>query len=124
MQFYRKMPIIRACRWLNVMISSAVIKFCEAVKQAGGRALLVGGWVRDFARGVDNVDYDIEVYGLEAPVLRSLIEAHGKVDAVGEAFTVYKVRLSDRERRRSFVVYVSLPRSKSKTGRGHRGFVI
>ncbi|HEU0177236.1 MAG TPA: HD domain-containing protein [Blastocatellia bacterium] len=106
------------------MISSAVIKLCEAVKQAGGRALLVGGWVRDFARGVDSVDYDIEVYGLEAPALRSLIEAHGKVDAVGEAFTVYKVRLRDRELRKSFVVDVSLPRRESKTGRGHRGFVI
>jgi tRNA nucleotidyltransferase (CCA-adding enzyme) len=106
------------------MISKAVIKLCEAVKQAGGRALLVGGWVRDFARGVENVDYDIEVYGLEAPILRSLIEAHGKVDAVGEAFTVYKVRLRDREMRKSFVVDVSLPRRESKTGRGHRGFVI
>ncbi|HEY7183734.1 MAG TPA: HD domain-containing protein [Blastocatellia bacterium] len=106
------------------MISSAVIKLCEAVSQSGGRALLAGGWVRDFARGVDSVDYDIEVYGLEAPVLRSLIEAHGKVDAVGEAFTVYKVRLRDRERRKSFVVDVSLPRRESKTGRGHRGFVI
>jgi tRNA nucleotidyltransferase (CCA-adding enzyme) len=108
----------------SVMISSAVIKLCEAVKQAGGRALLAGGWVRDFARGVDSVDYDIEVYGLEAPILRSLIEAHGKVDAVGEAFTVYKVRLRDRERRKSFVADVSLPRRESKTGRGHRGFVI
>ncbi|HEY6404204.1 MAG TPA: HD domain-containing protein [Blastocatellia bacterium] len=106
------------------MISSAVIKLCEEVKQSGGRALLVGGWVRDFARGVDSVDYDIEVYGLEAPALRSLIESHGKVDAVGEAFTVYKVRLRDRERRKSFVVDVSLPRRESKAGRGHRGFVI
>src|SRR5687767_2183574 len=106
------------------MISSAVIKLCEAVKQSGGRALLVGGWVRDFARGVANVDYDIEVYGLEAPALRSLIEAHGKVDAVGEAFTVYKLRLRDQERRKNFVVDVSLPRRESKTGRGHRGFVI
>ncbi|MBO0858299.1 MAG: CCA tRNA nucleotidyltransferase [Chloracidobacterium sp.] len=106
------------------MISSALIKLCEAVRHAGGRALLAGGWVRDFARGVENVDYDIEVYGLEAPALRSLIEAHGKVDAVGEAFTVYKVRLRDPERRKSFVVDVSIPRRESKTGRGHRGFVI
>jgi len=109
------------------MISSAVIKLCEAVKQKGGRALLVGGWVRDFVREpgvVNSVDYDIEVYGLEAQVLRSLMDAHGKVDAVGEAFTVYKVRLRDRELRKSFVVDVSLPRRESKTGRGHRGFVI
>ncbi|HKQ73340.1 MAG TPA: HD domain-containing protein [Blastocatellia bacterium] len=109
------------------MISSAVIKLCEAVKQKGGRALLVGGWVRDFVRMpkvASSVDYDIEVYGLEAPILRSLLDAHGKVDAAGVAFTVYKVRLRDRELRKSFVVDVSLPRRESKIGRGHRGFVI
>ncbi|MGH9766836.1 MAG: CCA tRNA nucleotidyltransferase [Blastocatellia bacterium] len=109
------------------MISRSVIQLCRSAREAGGRALLVGGWVRDFVRGpeaVNSVDYDIEVYGLEAPGLRSLIEAHGKVDAVGEAFTVYKVRMRDDERRKSFVVDVSLPRRESKTGRGHRGFVI
>lgn len=106
------------------MVLSAVFKFCEAVERTGGRALLVGGWVRDFIRGVENVDYDIEVYGLEATALRALLDAQGKVDAVGEAFTVYKVRLRDRELRKSFVVDVSLPRRESKTGRGHRGFVV
>ncbi|MGE0132119.1 MAG: CCA tRNA nucleotidyltransferase [Blastocatellales bacterium] len=106
------------------MISRSVIKLCEAVKDAGGRALLVGGWVRDFARGVENIDYDIEVYGLEATSLRALLDAQGKVDAVGEAFTVYKVRLRNHELRRNFVVDVSLPRRESKTGRGHRGFVV
>jgi tRNA nucleotidyltransferase (CCA-adding enzyme) len=115
------------------MISRPVIQLCRSAQEAGGRALLVGGWVRDFARGpggvagkapVASVDYDIEIYGLEPAALRSLIEAHGKVDAVGEAFTVYKVRLRDPERRTSFVVDVSLPRRESKTGRGHRGFVV
>jgi tRNA nucleotidyltransferase (CCA-adding enzyme) len=110
------------------MISQAIIQLCQAVRQAGGRALLVGGWVRDFARGPDrlnaSVDYDIEVYGVEAAALRALLERQGKVDAVGEAFTVYKVRVRDHEQRRSFVVDVSLPRRESKTGRGHRGFVV
>lgn len=106
------------------MISQAVIQLCQTVERAAGRALLVGGWVRDFARGVENVDYDIEVYGLEAAALRELLDAQGKVDVVGEAFTVYKVRLRDRQQRRSFVIDVSLPRRESKTGRGHRGFVV
>src|SRR5262245_36348923 len=106
------------------MISEAVVQLCQAVRQAGGRALLVGGWVRDFARGVENIDYDVEVYGVEATQLRALLDGQGKVDAVGEAFTVYKVRLRDQEQRKSFVVDVSLPRRESKTGRGHRGFVI
>jgi tRNA nucleotidyltransferase (CCA-adding enzyme) len=109
------------------MISGAVIQLCQAVRQAGGRALLVGGWVRDFARAeggeAAKVDYDIEVYGLEAAALRALLDRLGKVDAVGEAFTVYKVRLRE-ESRKSFVVDVSLPRRESKTGRGHRGFVV
>ncbi len=108
------------------MIAKPVIELCQAVKEAGGRALLVGGWVRDFARGVECaeaiVDYDIEVYGVEAATLRMLLDKQGKVDAVGEAFTVYKVRL--REGRKSFVVDVSLPRRESKIGRGHKGFVV
>nr|MDQ3013461.1 hypothetical protein [Acidobacteriota bacterium] len=86
------------------MITSSVIKLCRAVQQAGGRALLVGGWVRDFARGVESVDYDVEVYGIEAATLHELLDRHGKVDAVGEAFTVYKVRLRDAGK--SFVVDV------------------
>lgn len=105
------------------MISGAVIQLCQAVQLAGGRALLVGGWVRDFSLGRETVDYDVEVYGIEAPALRALLDRLGKVDAVGEAFTVYKVRLRE-EGRKSFVVDVSLPRRESKTGRGHRGFVV
>ncbi|MEP7341013.1 MAG: polynucleotide adenylyltransferase [Acidobacteriota bacterium] len=104
------------------MITSSVIKLCQAVQQAGGRALLVGGWVRDFVLGRETVDYDIEVYGVEGAALRALLDRQGKVDAVGEAFTVYKVRLRDAGK--SFVVDVSLPRRESKTGRGHRGFVV
>lgn len=104
------------------MIAKPVIELCQAVKTAGGRALLVGGWVRDLARNVESVDYDIEVYGVEAAALRALLDQSGRVDAVGEAFTVYKVRL--REGRKSFVVDVSLPRRESKVGRGHKGFVV
>ena len=104
------------------MVSQTVIKLCQEVRQAGGRALLVGGWVRDFVRGFETVDYDIEVYGIEAGKLRGLLDQYGRVDAVGEAFTVYKVRLRDGDKR--FVVDVSLPRRESKTSRGHRGFVV
>jgi tRNA nucleotidyltransferase (CCA-adding enzyme) len=106
----------------QLMISPAVIKLCEAVRQAGGRALLVGGWVRDFIRGYETSDYDIEVYGIEPAKLRDLLDRQGRVDAVGEAFTVYKVRVRDNGKR--FVVDVSLPRRESKTGPGHRGFLV
>jgi tRNA nucleotidyltransferase (CCA-adding enzyme) len=104
------------------MIFKPIIKLAQAVREAGGRALLVGGWVRDFIRGEPNLDYDVEVYGLEAAALRTLLDSFGRVDAVGEAFTVYKLRL--RGEGGSLVVDVSMPRRESKIGRGHRGFVV
>ncbi len=104
------------------MISDSVIRLCRKVQGAGGRALLVGGWVRDYVRGFETVDYDIEVYGIEAADLRRLLGEFGQVNAVGEAFTVYKVRLRDDGGGR--VIDVSLPRRESKVGRGHRGFIV
>ncbi|HJR07420.1 MAG TPA: HD domain-containing protein [Pyrinomonadaceae bacterium] len=86
-----------------------------AVKEAGGRALLVGGCVRDALMGREPKDWDVEVYGVEPARLRSLLERFGRVDAVGEAFTVYKL---------GHDLDVSLPRRERKAGRGHRGFVI
>src|SRR5438477_90402 len=43
-----------------------------AVKTAGGRALVVGGWVRDRLMGRDTKDIDIEVYGVASDRLRAL----------------------------------------------------
>lgn len=100
-------------------IDPLVLNLCQAIRGAGGRAFLVGGWVRDYLRRVANVDYDLEVYALEPSRLRALLDAHGSVNAVGEAFTVYKVKLAD-----ALTIDVSLPRRESKVGRGHRGFEI
>ncbi len=83
-----------------------------AVRHAGGRALIVGGWVRDRLIGRDAKDIDLEVYGLDATGLRHLLESLGRVETVGESFQVYK----------SGDIDVSLPRRESKAGRGHRGF--
>src|SRR5205823_5008983 len=83
-----------------------------AVRSAGGRALIVGGWVRDRLMGRDTKDIDIEVYGVASDRLRSQLESFGRVETVGESFQVYKVAGID----------VSLPRRESKAGRGHRGF--
>lgn len=90
------------------------IALAGAVKSAGGRALVVGGWVRDQLLERDSKDLDIEVFGLDAATLRTIVERFGRVDAVGESFTVFKIGDLD----------VSLPRRESKTGRGHRGFTV
>lgn len=84
----------------------------RAVQGAGGRALIVGGWVRDRLLGHPSKDLDIEVFGVPAEALRTLLESFGSVEAVGESFRVYKVAGID----------VALPRRESKSGRGHRGF--
>jgi tRNA nucleotidyltransferase (CCA-adding enzyme) len=85
-----------------------------SVHEAGGRALIVGGWVRDRLMGRDSKDVDLEVFGLPSERVRSLLEAFGRVEAVGESFQVYKTGDVD----------VSLPRRESKSGRGHRGFEV
>jgi len=85
-----------------------------AVRDAGGRALIVGGWVRDRLLNRDSKDIDIEVFGVAADRLRAVLEAIGRVETVGESFQVYKMGDID----------VSLPRRESKSGRGHRGFTV
>src|SRR5438034_8324153 len=86
----------------------------RAVRDAGGRGLIVGGWVRDRLRGRESTNMDLEVFGVAPDRLRELLESFGRVEAVGESFQVYK--LGDLD--------VSLPRRDSKAGRGHRGFVV
>ena len=85
-----------------------------AIREAGGRALIVGGWVRDRLMGRDAPDIDIEVFRLPSERLREVLESFGRVEAVGESFQVYKVGGID----------VSLPRRDSKAGRGHKGFIV
>ena len=70
--------------------------------------------MRDRLLGETSKDVDIEVFGLPADRLRALLEALGRVEAVGESFQVYKVGDID----------VSLPRRESKAGRGHKGFAV
>ena len=90
------------------------LDIARAVRDAGGRALVVGGWARDRLLGRESKDIDIEVFGVDAAALRPLLERFGRVDTVGESFTVYKIAGLD----------VSLPRRESKTGRGHKGFTV
>jgi tRNA nucleotidyltransferase (CCA-adding enzyme) len=96
-------------------IPEKIIKFAEMVKANGGRAMLVGGCVRDELMNAEPKDFDVEVYGIEPEKLRAILENFGKVDAVGEAFTVYKIGQD---------LDVSLPRREKKVSRGHKGFVV
>ena len=96
-------------------IPDKVLRLAREVDALHGRALLVGGCVRDPLMDRTPKDWDVEVYGVEPARLRSLLEQFGRVDAVGEAYTVYKLG-NDLD--------VSLPRRERKSGHGHRAFVI
>jgi tRNA nucleotidyltransferase (CCA-adding enzyme) len=109
---------------MKVPVTPEILQLCERVREAGGRALLVGGWVRDALLGRPSKDHDIEVYNLDADRLHSLLQDIGRVDTVGESFTVYKVTVKQPETGARAEIDVSIPRRESKTGRGHRGFTI
>ena len=96
------------------MIEPRTIEICRAVGAAGGRALVVGGYVRDRLRGEDPKDVDVEVFGLPLDELREVLARFGRPVEVGRAFGVLRVRGLD--------VDFSLPRRDSKVGAGHRGF--
>jgi tRNA nucleotidyltransferase (CCA-adding enzyme) len=96
-------------------VPEKILRLARAVRDAGGRALMVGGCVRDRLMGREAKDWDVEVYGIEPARLRELLDRLGRVNVVGEAFTVYKL---------GHDLDVSLPRRERKTGRGHRAFFI
>ncbi len=86
----------------------------EAVAREGGRALLVGGYVRDRLLGVEAKELDIEVFGLSFEDLERLLSTLGEVIHVGKAFGVFRVKGLD--------IDFSLPRRDSKVRPGHTGF--
>ena len=92
-----------------------VSSLARAINEAGGRALLVGGCVRDQLMGAQAKDWDLEVYHLDAARLREILDQFGSVNVVGESFTVYKL---------GHDLDVSIPRRERKSGRGHKAFVI
>jgi tRNA nucleotidyltransferase (CCA-adding enzyme) len=100
---------------LNVNIPQQILDLAKAIREQAGRALLVGGCVRDELMGKQPKDWDVEVYGIDPAQLRSLLDQFGEVNVVGEAFTVYKLGSH---------LDISIPRRERKSGRGHRAFVI
>ena len=106
---------MEGCFILLKNLPTKILKLAEKIQEADGRALLVGGCARDELMQIEPKDFDLEIYGVEPKTLRKVLENFGQVNAVGEAFTVYKLG-NDLD--------VALPRREKKTGRGHKGFVI
>ena len=106
---------------MRLDLPRGLARLLAALREAGGRPLLVGGAVRDALLSVPFEDWDVEVFGLPPERLEPVLAAAGRVDAVGQAFRVYK--LSGVEGVRG-ALDVSLPRQDSKVGPGHRGIAV
>lgn len=93
---------------------SAVAEIARSVREAGGRALLVGGCVRDALLGRKPGDFDVECFGLDGERLMRVLGRKFELDLVGESFGVVKLKHLD--------IDVALPRRETKLGLGHRAF--
>ncbi len=103
----------RLCGFSDQM-NDAVRTVAEVVRRAGGRALLVGGCVRDELLGGDPKDFDIECFGIAADDLRSALAERFELDLVGASFGIIKLSHLD--------IDVAMPRRETKLGLGHRAF--
>ncbi len=90
-------------------IPAHVFKTCRKVADAGGRAYLVGGAVRDELLGREPKDLDLVVTGLTPGQLQSVLQGR---PFVGKGFPV--IAVNDVE--------VALARTERKTGDGHDDF--
>lgn len=95
------------------------VKIAEDAKTAGGRALIVGGFVRDYFFGKISKDIDLEVYGLPLEKLRAVAGQGRKTNEVGKVFGVIKVIVGN-----GLDIDIAPPRRDSKVGEGHRGFSV
>jgi tRNA nucleotidyltransferase (CCA-adding enzyme) len=106
---------------MKLDLPPGLVRLLADLRAAGGRPFVVGGAVRDKLLDLPVKDLDVEVFGLPASRLEALLAAHGRVDAVGQAFRVYK--LSGVEGADG-ALDVALPRRDSKVGPGHRGIAV
>ena len=95
---------------------ACVREVAQCVRDRGGRALLVGGCVRDALRGVPAHDFDVEIYGIAPDALLSLLSSRWTLNQVGASFGVVKLSHHD--------IDIALPRRENLIGRGHRDFAI
>ena len=80
------------------------------------RIYLVGGFVRDLFLGCisgESADLDIELYDVSPQKFDEIMQSFG-AQGVGKSYFVYKYKNFD----------ISLPRTESKTGIGHKGFSV
>jgi len=107
-----------AGEWFEPDLPGRLLKIANDIREAGGRAYLVGGWVRDALLGKSCRDYDVEVYDMAQDALVPILSKYGRTNLVGKAFGVIHLAM------KGLSLDFSFPRTESKVGYGHRGFVV
>ena len=105
-------------QWFELDLPGRLLKIAGDIREAGGRAFLVGGWVRDALLGRPCRDYDVEVYDMAQDALVPILSKYGRTNLVGKAFGVIHLAM------KGLSLDFSFPRTESKVGYGHRGFVV
>ncbi|WP_241761450.1 CCA tRNA nucleotidyltransferase [Sulfurimonas gotlandica] len=92
-------------------------KIFEKLENNGARAIIIGGFIRDFLLNIDSDDIDIEVYNVSSfEKLENILKEFGSINKVGKSFGVCKLKIDN------FVLDFTLPRIDSKISSGHSGF--
>lgn len=86
------------------------------IGELGGRALLVGGCVRDELLGLPCYDIDCEVHGIAPQVLKALLSPFGEIDESGEAYGIFTIKGEGLD--------FALPRRERRIGLGHKDFSV
>ena len=92
------------------------VEIARRVAESGGRAMYVGGMVRDALMGVACKDIDIEVYGLKPQALKALLSGLGRVMEMGASFGVYGLQHS--------AIDIAMPRRERCVGVKHTDFEV
>ena len=92
------------------------MEIARRVADIGGRAMYVGGMVRDGLMGVPCKDIDIEVYGVTPIQLRGILEGLGRVVEKGASFGVYGLQHSCLD--------IAMPRRERRVGSKHTDFEV
>lgn len=92
------------------------IEIAEMLHSKGGRALLVGGCVRDSLLNIPAKDVDMEVYGLGADEIERTLQEQFQLNTVGRSFGVFIVK--------GHHIDIALPRRESKVGPKHTDFMV
>jgi len=100
-------------------LPSVLLPLIDTLSRHGIRPVIVGGYVRDALLGQQSKDFDIECFGAASlEHLAQLLAPFGKINSVGRSFGVLKLEIN------GFALDIALPRTETKTGKGHTGFTV